>query len=68
MYNIYNTYLNSNTKNYDGLEWVIDGERGRWSYPGTYPREYCERLYRDGKSWESALMDYKKRMQEMRCR
>ena len=58
-YTIYDTRLNGDTKNYGGLEWVIDGECGRRNYPGTYPREYCERLYMEGKSWESILKDHK---------
>lgn len=66
--NIYNHYLNANTKNYDGLEWVIDGENGRYTYPGTYPVEYCKRLYMQGKSWESMLREHKKEMEKLNKR
>lgn len=51
MYTIYKSFLNTDTYNFDGLEWIIDGENGRYNYPGTYPEEYCKRLYAKGISW-----------------
>ncbi len=57
---IYNTYLNGDTMNFGGMEWIIDGQCGRWNYPGSYPKEYCERLYKQGISWQSILILAKK--------
>ena len=60
MYTIYNSFLNTDTHNFNGSEWIIDGERGRDSYPGTYPKEYCERLYQKGISWSKIQKEYHK--------
>ena len=51
MYNIYDIHLNYNTHAFDGLEWVVDGERGRDTFPGTWEKEKVIRYYRRGWSW-----------------
>lgn len=51
-YNIWNAYLNRNTKNWDGKEWVIDGEIGRMTYPGDLPLATVCEYYKNGKSFE----------------
>ena len=48
MYNVYNSRLNSNTKNFGGLEWVIDGECGRRNYPGTWAECKAIAYYKHG--------------------
>ena len=60
MYNVYNSFLNTNTHNFGGMEWIIDGENGKYNYPGTYPEEYCRRLYQKGISWQKILREYNK--------
>ena len=55
---VYNSILNSKTKNFNGLEWVVDGSMGRVNYPGTYPEEFCTRLYRAGIPWDIVLRAY----------
>ena len=50
-YNIYTMWLNSNTKNYDGCEWIVDGELGFRSYPGTWTPEMVREYYRNG--WDA---------------
>ena len=52
MYNIYNIRLNSDTNFFDGLEWVIDGENGRMSYPGSWAQCTAVRYYRHGWNWD----------------
>ena len=51
MYGIYYVCLNSNTRNWGGLEWVIDGERGRDTFPGTWEKEKAIAYYRRGWAW-----------------
>lgn len=60
MYTICNSFLNTDAYNFNGSEWIIDGEHGRYSYPGTYPKEYCERLYQKGISWSRIQKEYHK--------
>lgn len=36
MYNVWDCHLNSDTYNWGGSEWVVDGERGRCTYPGFW--------------------------------
>lgn len=45
-FNVYNSRLTSDTEFYDGLAWIIDGERGRRMYPGTWAEGYCIALYK----------------------
>lgn len=47
-YNIYNIKLNADTKNYHGLEWVVDGELGRRVYPGTWAECHVREVYSNG--------------------
>lgn len=67
-YNVYSYRLNSNTHNFDGLEWIIDGEAGRCNYPGTCPIEYCMGLYKDGISWDHVLKQHRKETTELNKR
>lgn len=67
-YNVYSYRLNGDTHNFDGLEWIIDGEAGRRNYPGTYPIEHCVRLYKDGISWEHVLKEHRKKVAELNKR
>ena len=53
-YNIWNAYLNTHTQNWDGKEWVIDGENGRWTYPGDLPLSTVCEYYKRGVSWDDA--------------
>ena len=48
MYNIYDVHLNADTRNFGGLEWVIDGERGRDTFPGTWAECKAREYYRRG--------------------
>ena len=45
-YGVYDCHLNKNTKNWDGAEWVVDGEYGRMSYPTTMTKEQAIDAYR----------------------
>lgn len=47
---IYDVHLNNRTHNFGGLEYVVDGEMGRWTYPATLPECLVRRLYNDGLS------------------
>lgn len=47
-YNVWDHHLNADTKNFGGLEWVIDGENGRRFYPGSWAECKAVRAYRDG--------------------
>lgn len=47
-WNVYDLWLNGNTKNFGGLEWVADGEHGYRTYPGTLPECLVIRLYGEG--------------------
>jgi len=46
--NIYDIHLNSNTYNFGGLEWVVDGDMGRMVYPGTWAECTARAYYRKG--------------------
>jgi len=45
--NIYRVRMNTDTENFDGIEWIVDGEDGRRNYPGSWAectaREYYHR-------------------------
>lgn len=47
-YNVWDCHYNSNTKNFGGLEWVVDGECGRKTFPGSMPECLAKRLYAEG--------------------
>lgn len=49
-YTVWDCRLNANTMNFDGLEWVVDGERGRYTFPGSIPECLAVRLYANGLS------------------
>ena len=51
MYNIYDVRLNANTHNFGGLEWVVDGERGRDTFPGTWAECTAREYYSKGWAW-----------------
>lgn len=52
MYNIYIVYINRNTHNYGGAEWVIDGENGRYTYPATMHEEDARNMYSRGECFD----------------
>lgn len=47
-YVIWDCHLNPDTHNFGGLEYVVDGERGRRVYPGSIPECLAKRLYACG--------------------
>lgn len=47
-YGIYDIRRNHNTRNWNGEEWVVDGERGIWTLPGTLTKEEAMQRYRYG--------------------
>lgn len=51
-YEIYNVQLIGGAKKFGGLAWVVDGELGRKTYPGTSGENYVRALYRRGWSWD----------------
>ena len=50
-YSVWNTRFVTDTKNFGGREWVVDGENGRWNYPGDWPVERAENMYRRGEAY-----------------
>lgn len=48
MYAVWDVHLNRETRNFGGAEWVVDGERGRETYPATISKEDAVALYRKG--------------------
>lgn len=51
MYNIWNCHNNAKTFDFDHSEWIIDGELGRCSYPGSWDVSDAMAHYRHGKTW-----------------
>lgn len=51
-YAVYDVRLTSETKYYNGLAYIIDGERGQRMFPGTWAENYCIALYKYGISPE----------------
>lgn len=51
-YAVYDVRLTSETKYYNGLAYIIDGERGQRMFPGTWAKNYCIALYKYGISPE----------------
>ena len=51
-YGIYDIHLNSDTYNFGGLEWVVDGEIGRKFYPASWPESKARKYYRNGWSYD----------------
>ena len=47
-YAVWHVYLNRDTFNFGGQEWVVDGECGRDTFPGSWPRDKAVRYYRNG--------------------
>ena len=45
---IWNVFLNENTHNFGGKEWVVDGEIGRMIYPGTWDKSVACTYYAHG--------------------
>ena len=50
--NIYKIWLNADTQNFGGLEWIVDGEIGRMNYPGTWAECTVRAYYRRGLSYD----------------
>ena len=48
MWKIYFVWMNHLTKNFGGLEWVVEGENGTCTYPGTWTEETVREYYRNG--------------------
>ena len=46
--NIYRVWLNADTMNFGGLEWVVDGEDGYRNYPGTWAENLAWAFYERG--------------------
>lgn len=47
-WNIYDCHLNRNTTNFDGTEWIVDGEYGRQNYPGYWKEKTAREYYANG--------------------
>ena len=47
-YNVWDCHLNRNTYNWGGAEWVVDGERGRNTYPGDWTMAEAKEAYARG--------------------
>ena len=45
MYTIYDIRINRNTKNWNGCEWVVDGEAGIMTFPATMTEEEVRKQY-----------------------
>lgn len=52
-WNVYSVMLNKETRNFGGIEWVVDGKNGRATYPGILRKEEARRLYQAGKSFST---------------
>lgn len=48
-YTIWDISINRNTNNFNGSEWVVDGERGRETYSPDLSKEEVRKLYQEGK-------------------
>lgn len=48
MYTIWNVTRNTNTFNFGGAEWVVDGEIGRMVYPGHWDKSTVCTYYSHG--------------------
>lgn len=48
MYTIWDVRKNVQTANCGGAEWVVDGERGRCTYPQTMTEEEVRTAYQKG--------------------
>ena len=55
LFNIYDVHLNADTQNFDGLEWVIDGELGRKTYPGSWAECTARSCYERGVDYPSLM-------------
>lgn len=53
-YAIYDVHINRNTYNWGGCEWVVDGENGRDTYPGSWDEKKVRKYYRNGWSCDHA--------------
>lgn len=45
---IYHMNLNTETENFGGKEWIVDGDMGRWNYPGQWDAATVCKYYEDG--------------------
>ena len=61
LHNIWRIHLNTQTQNWDGTEWIVDGDVGRMNYPGSLTVEAVCDYYRNGIAWEGKKDD-KERM------
>ena len=60
MFNVYDIHLNGDTKNFGGLEWIVDGECGRRNYPGTWAECTAREHYSKGTSFKTILYEQRK--------
>ena len=56
-YTIYDLHENRDTRSFGGHETVIDGERGRDTFPGAWWHEDARDHYRAGLPWSEPLPD-----------
>lgn len=54
-YNVYDVHENRNTKSFFGYELVVDGERGRDTFPGKWDLAEAKRHYMQGLPWSEPL-------------
>ena len=47
-YTIWNVRKETRTTNWGGAEWVVDGERGRQTYPTTMTEKEVREAYQKG--------------------
>jgi len=65
MYVIWDIHLNGNTKNFGGLEWVVDGEYGRETYPGSWAECTVREHYREGRTFDRIVKEHKATLKKL---
>ena len=61
----YDVHLNGDTKNFGGLEWIVDGEYGRKNYPGTWAECTVRECYASGISFNRIVREHRKKMAQL---
>ena len=54
-YSVWDAHINTRTFNWGGKEWVVDGENGRWFYPGNLDRAVVIEYYEKGVTWNAEM-------------
>ena len=62
---IYHMNLNTETENFGGREWIVDGDMGRWNYPGNWSAETVRQYYADGIAFNKVVEGKKDDTQRM---